>query len=375
MKYIFLFFIAVVFATCSKPTTNPETKESHLGLLWSYFTEYSSAPSAEPIIENNHIYITGGPGMHKVDYTTGTRIWFSKYEGSASSLRNYGFTHNDALVVGMIPNTIIGFKKNDGEIKWQTSIPDTVDLYTIAVSQQFNNISYHSSSRSGYLFAVSMETGEVLWYHKFASNFVMRNILVFDNGDLLIPHEERFYEETYSYNAYMGRWRPSTKDWVWRYQLNGGGSFSVLYPQIENNIVYSGLTNAGFIAIDATTGQEIWKTIKTGLITGFHVLTPDTIFALARNRVYALDRHTGELLWETEPMGISESTRIHYKNGYVYWCHNNGIFIYDAKTGKQVHYQRHEFGGYIWTSTMAEDRLLVQTSSHLLAYELYNPEE
>jgi len=179
----------------------------------------------------------------------------------------------------------------------------------------------------------------------------------------------------------MGRWRPSTKEWIWKYEMVGNGIFTYHISIIENDVVYSGFrpfasqAGGGFVALDASTGQEIWKTIDKNLTTGFYVLTPDTIFASALNFLYALDRQSGKLLWETEPMGISESTRIHYKNGYVYWCHNNGIFIYDAKDGKQVHYQRHEFGGYIWTSTMAEDRLLVQTSSHLLAYELYNPEE
>jgi len=80
-------------------------------------------------------------------------------------------------------------------------------------------------------------------------------------------------------------------------------------------------------------------------------------------------------LWKSESVGVAAATRIHYKNGYVYWGHNNGIYIYDAKTGKQVLFQRPEHGGYIWTSAMGPDRYFVQTGTHLLAYELYNPEE
>ena len=371
MKLFFL--LTALVWSCTKSNFNSQTKESYLGLLWSYDTESISAPFAEPLLLDDAIFITGGLAMHKVSNSDGSRIWHSRTEGSASSLQNARIIYNEQTVVGLKPNFIVGFSKENGTIQWETQIADSLYLYTISLGALFKTTAYYTSVQ-GYLFDIDINSGNLNHIYKFP--FKIRNINVFENGDLLIPYEEELSQEPpYPYRAVMGRWRPSTKEWIWEYELNGGGNFSIRYPQIENNIVYSGLTNAGFIAIDATTGKEIWKTIKTGLITGFHVLTPDTIFALARNRVYALDRHTGELLWETEPMGISESTRIHYKNGYVYWCHNNGIFIYDAKTGKQVHYQRHEFGGYIWTSTMAEDRLLVQTSTHLLAYELFNPEE
>jgi len=40
-----------------------------------------------------------------------------------------------------------------------------------------------------------------------------------------------------------------------------------------------------------------------------------------------------------------------------------------------VLFQSPEHGGYIWTSAMGPDRYFVQTSTHLLAYELYNLEE
>ncbi|TNE74240.1 hypothetical protein EP331_02305 [bacterium] len=367
-----LILLSVLFWSCSKSNLKEEPKEPDLRLLWSYNTEHSSAPKAEPLLINENVYITGGLALHKVSNKDGSRVWINNVDGTASSLKNYRFIENGNVIIGMQPKKIHGFDLESGENKWTILFPDSIDILELGLGAKFGDFGYFNAL-NGYISKVNITTGihEVLI--KFP--FKIRNINVFDNGDLLIPHEEIHSEEPLSYTAVMGRWSPSAKEWIWKFELNNAGVFSYNYPQIENNIVYSGLTNAGFIALDATTGQEIWKTIKMGLITGFHVLTPDTIYAQARNRVYALNRHTGELLWETTPMGVSESTRIHYKNGYVYWCHNNGIFIYDAKDGKQVHYQRHEYGGYIWTSTMAEDRLLVQTSTHLLAYELFNPEE
>jgi len=371
MKLIIIFLFSFV-ASCEKDHSQ-NLKESQLGLLWSYFTEFSSAPTAEPLLIDNAIFITGGLALHKVSNLDGSRIWMKSISGTASSLRNDRFVYNENTIIGLQPYKIHAFDMALGDEVWTTVFPDSLNLYTLSMGARFENTAYYNTVR-GYLLKVDMLTGKFEILQKFPFKF--RNINVFDNGDLLIPYEQSLSDEPpFPYRAVMGRWRPTTKEWIWEYELKSGGNFSILYPQIENNIVYSGLTNAGFIAIDATTGKEIWKTIKTGLITGFHVLTPDTIYASALNFLYALDRHTGVILWETEPMGISESTRIHYKNGYVYWCHNNGIFIYDVKDGKQVHYQRHDFGGYIWTSTMAEDRLLVQTSTHLLAYELFNPEE
>ena len=378
MKFISIICLILTYSCNRANPSNPETKESHLGLLWSYFTAFSSAPLAEPLLDNNFVYITGGLGLHKVSNIDGSRNWFTSTDGTASSLLNFRFIQDDENVIGLKPNYIVAFNKQNGQLSWEINIPDSIYLYEYGLGARFNESAFFTGDH-GYIIELDIKSGETKNLFKFP--FRVRNINVFDKGDLLIPYEDIHSEEPITYTAVMGRWRPSTKEWIWQYRIDGNGTFTYRYPQIDNNIVYSGFKDYasqagyGFIAIDATTGQEIWKTIKTGLITGFHVLTPDTIYASALNFLYALDRHTGEVLWETEPMGISESTRIHYKNGYVYWCHNNGIFIYDAKTGKQVHYQPHEFGGYIWTSTMAEDRLLVQTSTHLLAYELYNPEE
>jgi outer membrane protein assembly factor BamB len=365
MKLFFL--LTALVWSCTKSNFNSQTKESHLGLLWSYDTESVSAPFAEPLLLDDAIFITGGLAMHKVSNSDGSRIWLSRTEGTASSLQNARIIYNEQTVVGLKPNFIVGFSKENGTIQWEIQIADSLYLYTISLGALFKTTAYYTSVQ-GYLFDIDINSGNLNQIYKFP--FKIRNINVFENGDLLIPYEQILSEEPpYPYRAVMGRWRPSTKEWIWEYELNGGGNFSIRYPQIENNIVYSGLRGAGFIAINATTGQEIWKTIDKDLVSGFHVLTPNTIFVSALSFLYALDRHTGQLLWKSEDIGTSESTRIHYKNGYVYWGHNNGIYIYDAKTGKQVLFQSPEHGGYIWTSAMGPDRYFVQTSTHLLAYE------
>jgi len=372
MKIWFALFIIYFFISCNTPANNSETKESHLGLLWSYFTEYSSAPNAEPLLENDAIFVTGGLGLHKVSNNDGRRIWYSPTEGTASSLFNYRFIFDENTIVGLKPDFVVGFTKETGAIKWETNIADSTFLLDIGMGAKYQNTAYYTSSTYGYIIAIDMDDGAIQWLYKFP--FHIRNINVFENGDLLIPHEEIHSEDPLSFTAVMGRWRPSTKEWVWRNKVNGAGVFSYYYPQIDSQIVYSGLTY-GFAAIDGTTGAEIWRIYDRTLVSSFHVLTPDTIFVNAGNFLYAIDRHDGREFWRTEKFGPAGSTRIHYKNGYVYWGHHDGIAIFDAKTGKLVHAQGPEHGGYIWTSALGPDRYFVQTSTHLLAYELYNPEE
>jgi outer membrane protein assembly factor BamB len=373
MKYATWIFVFAILSCGKHENPINQNKEPHLGLLWGYNTEFVSSFLGAPKLIDEFIYISGGLGLHKVSNISGDRIWFTPVQGTESSLMSERFISNEVTILATKPNNIFGFDLNNGTIKWNTIIPDSMYLLPIGMGAKFDNSAYYTSVQ-GYIFDIDINSGNLNNIFKFP--FKIRNINVFDNGDLLIPYEEELSQEPpYPYRAVMGRWRPSTQEWIWEYELNGGGNFSIRYPQIENNIVYSGLTNAGFIAINATTGQEIWKTIDINLVSGFHVLTPDTIFVSALSFLYALDRHTGKVLWESENVGTSENTRIHYKNGYVYWGHGNGIYIYDAKNGKQVLFQRPEHGGYIWTSAMGLDRYFVQTGTHLLAYELYEPEE
>jgi outer membrane protein assembly factor BamB len=372
MGYLIIILTMLIIGSCSKsdPLYN-ETKEPQMGLLWSYDTEHSSAPKAEPVLENGSVFITGGLNLHKVSNDSGSRIWVTPIEGSASSLRNYRFIYNDSAIIGLQPNKIHGFNMENGNLTWTITFPDSIDMLELSMGARLGNYAYYNAL-NGYIIKADINTGMYEIYGKFP--FYIRNINVFENGDLLIPFEDVHSEEPLSYTAVMGRWRPSTKAWVWQYKLNGQGAFSYDYPLIENNIVYTGLTS-GFAAIDAETGSGIWRVYNQMRVSSFFALSDDAIFINAGYFAYALDRHTGNELWRTQELGPASSTRIHYKNGYVYWGHHNGIAIFDAKTGELVHAQRPEFGGYIWTSSMGPDRYFVQTSTHLLAYELYEPEE
>lgn len=373
MGYLIIILTMLIIGSCSK--SDPlydETKEPQMGLLWSYDTEHSSAFLGEPLLLDKYVFISGGLGLHKVSNVDGTRIWYSPTEGTASSLFNFRFNHDDKTIIGLKPDYVVGFDKETGAIQYETHIADSIHLLDIGLGAKFQNIAFYTSSYTGNLIAIDISSGEIQWMYKFS--FSLRNINVFENGDLLIPYEDVHSEEPLSYTAVIGRWRPSTKAWVWQYKLNGQGAFSYDYPLIENNIVYTGLTS-GFAAIDAETGSGIWRAYNQMRVSSFFALSDDAIFINAGYFAYALDRHTGNELWRTQELGPASSTRIHYKNGYVYWGHHNGIAIFDAKTGELVHAQRPEFGGYIWTSSMGPDRYFVQTSTHLLAYELYEPEE
>ena len=264
MKIWFAIFFVHVLTSCNTPANNSEKKVPQMMLLWSYFTEYSSAPTAEPLIIDNAVFITGGLALYKVSNLDGSRLWVTTISGTASSLRNDRFVYNENTIIGLQPYKIHAFDMALGDEDWTTVFPDSLNLYTLSMGARFENTAYYNTVR-GYLFKVDMLTGKFEILQKFPFKF--RNINVFENGDLLIPYEQSLSEEPpYPYRAVMGRWRPSTKEWIWEYELNVGRNFSILYPQIENNIVYSGLTNAGFIAIDATTGQEIWKTIDKDLV-------------------------------------------------------------------------------------------------------------
>ena len=155
MKLLSLFVLLLLLSCNEKKPTEITTKESHLGLLWSYDTQNVSAPFAEPLIENNHLFITGGLALHKIKYSDGSRVWYSPTQGTASVLQNARFIHNEQTVISLKPNFIVGFSKENGTIQWETQIADSLYLLDIGMGAKFNESAFYTSTL-GYIFDVNI---------------------------------------------------------------------------------------------------------------------------------------------------------------------------------------------------------------------------
>jgi outer membrane protein assembly factor BamB len=69
-------------------------------------------------------------------------------------------------------------------------------------------------------------------------------------------------------------------------------------PAVWNRRVYVGSYDGYFYALDAATGQRIWRVKANGPISGSaNVVDGIVYFATLKGRTYALDSRSGKVLW------------------------------------------------------------------------------
>ncbi len=186
----------------------------------------------------------------------------------------------------------------------------------------------------------------------------------------------------------------------------GSGASPMLYK--DSLIVNASVESGALVALDKTTGKEVWRSpgIGSAWNTPILALTPEKtqeLIVSVQDRVVAVDPETGKELWRAEGVhryvcpsvvahdgivyaigggstslavkagGKGDVTKTHvvwrvnkgsnvgspiYHDGYIYWASDGGGFVHcqDAATGKMVYSERLKpDAGQIWASPVLAD--------------------
>ncbi len=117
-------------------------------------------------------------------------------------------------------------------------------------------------------------------------------------------------------------------------------------PVIDNDIIYFGASNRLFYALDANTGEFLWKRkISSIALSSSPVITKDTIYIGAVNgTLYALDKRQGRRKWKFRAGGGIYSTPKIKNNLIFFGCDDtylyavsskNGVLVWKSKTGNK----------------------------------------
>ena len=157
-----------------------------------------------------------------------------------------------------------------------------------------------------------------------------------------------------------------TEDVLWEYRTDKGG-YSLEPILLEEGIIYAGVIFAPgeFEALDATNGEVIWQ--APGVVSHSYTLTDSMVLVHGGITLRALDKFTGEELWNTGLKfgGGDGGANTTYLNGYVYHVHSGSMRILKADTGEIVHSEV-AMSGYLITA--GDDKIFVQGDYSLRAY-------
>lgn len=360
---------SLTLSGCLSSPSNGDKKieEESLKLLWSYsYDPDGGSPKVLPLVHDDKIISSGDISVTAVDYKTGKEIWKTPFE-STHLLTNRTFGSNGQQLVGSVFRKLISWNLNSGEQLWEIHFPDSVTFGNLGGVTHSDNqffvigdyFEFHRISTGGHRHTIELDARSY-------ETTVVENVL--------------FATQRLNNKGFFSAYDVPTMNLLWRFEPGAFGFGTRVPPIIEDGIAYVGTVGGpgdprnGFFALNATTGQEIWR--REGIFTYAAILVDDRIYGVNGNNVWALNKSTGQMVWSTNSQGggHGEGT-LAWLDGYLYWSHSSGLHVFKGSTGELVHVEPAPDRTYYWLVTADKGRIFAQTSSHLYAFAPWGHEE
>lgn len=236
------------------------------------------------------IFTSGDINTTALDYRTGELVWKTPFEHHGQ-LTNKSFGIYEDVIVGCITRKILAWNKEDGEQLWSIPIADS--------------LSWSLSRGITWVNDYFLIPGQGA-HHYFISS----------DGELRVEElDARSYETSFSENilfagqrkddeGVLSAYNAQTMDRIWRFEPGAFGFFSRVAPIVEEDVVYAGSTAGptssknGFFALDAQTGEEIWR--REGVFTYSAVLVNDYIYVNDAAGIYKMLKSDGAIIWYSD---------------------------------------------------------------------------
>ena len=248
-------------------------------VLWTFPTRAENL--SEPLFEDGLVYVlTGANSLYALEASTGKQVWlYTRTETSSLSIRGGSKPAYQAgtVFVGFSDGALVALSGKTGQIKWE---------------KQLNH-----NKRFRDLDSNPLLDGEVIY------------VLGYDDA-------------TYAL-------RSSTGDLVWKFEKGGYGSLLMIGDRL-----YYATTTDEFVALDKTTGKQIWSSpISGGIATSAALLKGVLVFGESQGNLRFLESGTGREIGHFEPgKGILSPPAVDEKKNMVYFISNEAnLYGIEAK--------------------------------------------
>jgi eukaryotic-like serine/threonine-protein kinase len=150
----------------------------------------------------------------------------------------------DALYIASSNGRVYSLDRGSGDESWRREdVPELAQK--LWKSPAVGGDAVCVSTFDGYIYALSLETGELLdWSFKSRAGFVSSPII----------HEGIIYVGAFDNSLYAIRVGDS--ELLWRF---AGGKWFWAAPSVSEGVVYAGCLDGRLYAVDAETGEELWR--------------------------------------------------------------------------------------------------------------------
>lgn len=283
-----------------------DKKEEPFELIWSYdYTKESESLStvalAPHILNNQYVLMAPDEQISLLDSKDGSLIWSFEYPSSQWIGNNEFLMDQTSVYLSEHKSDeIYKLSLADGSILWKKTLPEGKKFFegqNDGIDE--DHIYIISRNREIYRFTKAGELSKIYNLQDFGTEDRARSIRVLNN-QLIFSHRWRFTEDCPD-GGYCGRVisiDKETEDVLWEYRTDKGGYIFVPIL-LEEGIIYAGVTDGPgeFVALDATNGEVIWQ--APGVVSHAYTLTDSMVLVQGGITLRALDKFTGEELWNT----------------------------------------------------------------------------
>jgi len=314
-------------------------------------------------IQDDKLYLMGGNGVLScLDKTTGKSVWRKIFDNNALFLaeRKYDFAdyfqsslliHEGVIYFGGGNNFINAIKLENGETLWKYQVGDIVHTKPAI---QGNKL--FAGCFDGYLYALNTSDGSLAWKFKsvgqqYFPKGEFQGFPVTGFGSVFIGARDfNFY--AIDVETGQGKWNRS---------FPKGWAFSAM---VKDTVLFLGTAEDRMMfALDARSGQELWKTDLKFHIFGHFEFSPTLVYVpTIWGKLYALDRKTGNIKWVFTTDGYKANHLRYYKPDDSYRDDIYSIF----KSSVDLIKAEYSMGGIFSTPAIAGDMMILTTTEGIV---------
>lgn len=291
-----------------------------------------SASKSTPAIDQTGIYVATDAGWliaYELDSFKIRWKWF--FPDGYGGMHSTPVTDEKYIYFGTYRGKFYCLSKADGQIKWITHLADAVGSSPVIVGDSIY-VGAEFDQRQGFLAKMDRETGTVRWTSQLlgeqthsspAVDIEKRRVFIGDNA------------------GYVSAFDSENGSLLWKVEVGGEVKGTIVI--VDHNIYFSSWSNK-FYSISGENGEVIWESELKGKSQSsaayseieqlFFVLSQD------KNALYAIDKATGEQIWSrrikrgrlgiSSPILLEESS----KEILISACEQKLICVYNPKNGK-----------------------------------------
>jgi outer membrane protein assembly factor BamB len=284
----------------------------------------SSFISSSPCVGDTTLYFAcdqGNETFFALNLFTGDLLWKKKLGDISSSPQIY----QDKIFIGSDSGFLLAFNRESGDKIWEFKTEDAI-ISTPACSE--NIVCFGSGDNN--LYALDKDNGELKWKFKAGGSIYSSPAIKVEDSPLRSEpsgsktnggDDKVFFS---SVDGYLYALKIEDGSLIWKFKTAGDIYSS---PAVAESLVYIGSNDYFMYAVDQATGQLRWKFETGGSIHSSPIAVGDKLFFGSYDgNFYALDRFSGKLLWNYRTKGMISSSPAYY-DGKIYIASEDG-FLY-----------------------------------------------